>query len=104
MARFFIDRPIFAWVIAIIVMLAGVLSITQLPATPSNFGTLAGSLRPVTSAITGKVANPVTGTLAGALATVRLNSAGSVANPITGTLDGALRVVTAALAGVPFER
>ena len=31
MARFFIDRPIFAWVIAIIVMLAGVLSITQLP-------------------------------------------------------------------------
>ena len=31
MARFFIDRPIFAWVIAIIVMLAGALSITQLP-------------------------------------------------------------------------
>ncbi|TKB49878.1 efflux RND transporter permease subunit [Ferrimonas sediminicola] len=31
MARFFIDRPIFAWVIAIIVMLAGTLSITTLP-------------------------------------------------------------------------
>ncbi|KJF84674.1 efflux RND transporter permease subunit [Photobacterium phosphoreum] len=31
MARFFIDRPIFAWVIAIIVMLAGVLSILKLP-------------------------------------------------------------------------
>ncbi|MDD5175640.1 MAG: efflux RND transporter permease subunit [Sterolibacterium sp.] len=31
MARFFIDRPIFAWVIAIIIMLAGVLSITRLP-------------------------------------------------------------------------
>jgi multidrug efflux pump len=31
MARFFIDRPIFAWVIAIIVMLAGTVSITQLP-------------------------------------------------------------------------
>ena len=31
MARFFIDRPIFAWVIAIIVMLAGALSIHQLP-------------------------------------------------------------------------
>ncbi len=31
MARFFIDRPIFAWVIAIIIMLAGVLSIVQLP-------------------------------------------------------------------------
>ncbi|MEQ9023006.1 MAG: efflux RND transporter permease subunit, partial [Pseudomonadales bacterium] len=31
MARFFIDRPIFAWVIAIVIMLAGVLSIIQLP-------------------------------------------------------------------------
>jgi multidrug efflux pump len=31
MAQFFIDRPIFAWVIAIIIMLAGALSITQLP-------------------------------------------------------------------------
>ncbi len=31
MARFFIDRPIFAWVIAIIIMLAGALSLTTLP-------------------------------------------------------------------------
>jgi multidrug efflux pump len=31
LSRFFIDRPIFAWVIAIIVMLAGALSITGLP-------------------------------------------------------------------------
>jgi len=31
MARFFIDRPIFAWVIAIIVMLFGGLAITRLP-------------------------------------------------------------------------
>ncbi|HWO20519.1 MAG TPA: efflux RND transporter permease subunit, partial [Kofleriaceae bacterium] len=31
MARFFIDRPIFAWVIAIIIMLAGGLSIFRLP-------------------------------------------------------------------------
>ncbi|MDN7135240.1 efflux RND transporter permease subunit [Pseudidiomarina terrestris] len=31
MAKFFIDRPIFAWVIAIIIMLAGSLAITQLP-------------------------------------------------------------------------
>jgi hydrophobe/amphiphile efflux-1 (HAE1) family protein len=30
MARFFIDRPIFAWVIAIVIMLAGVASILQL--------------------------------------------------------------------------
>jgi multidrug efflux pump len=31
MARFFIDRPIFAWVIAIIIMISGALSITRLP-------------------------------------------------------------------------
>lgn len=31
MAGFFIDRPVFAWVIAIIIMLAGVLSIQSLP-------------------------------------------------------------------------
>ncbi len=31
MAKFFINRPIFAWVIAIVVMLAGVLSILRLP-------------------------------------------------------------------------
>ena len=31
MARFFIDRPVFAWVIAIIIMLAGGLALTQLP-------------------------------------------------------------------------
>ncbi len=31
MAQFFIGRPIFAWVIAIVIMIAGLLSITQLP-------------------------------------------------------------------------
>ena len=31
MARFFIDRPVFAWVIAIIIMLAGALAIRTLP-------------------------------------------------------------------------
>jgi len=31
MARFFIDRPIFAWVIAIVIMLAGLVAIRQLP-------------------------------------------------------------------------
>lgn len=31
MARFFIDRPIFAWVIAILIMLGGILSIETLP-------------------------------------------------------------------------
>lgn len=31
MSRFFIDRPIFAWVLALVLMLAGSLAITQLP-------------------------------------------------------------------------
>jgi multidrug efflux pump len=31
MARFFIDRPIFAWVLAIIVMIAGAIALTRLP-------------------------------------------------------------------------
>src|SRR5215213_6160378 len=31
MARFFIDRPIFAWVIALFVIVLGAVSITQLP-------------------------------------------------------------------------
>src|ERR1700689_2878307 len=31
MARFFIEHPVFAWVIAILITLAGILSITRLP-------------------------------------------------------------------------
>ena len=31
MSRFFIDRPVFAWVIALVIMLAGILSIINLP-------------------------------------------------------------------------
>ena len=31
MPRFFIDRPVFAWVIAIIIMLAGLIAIVRLP-------------------------------------------------------------------------
>src|SRR6188474_2575001 len=31
MARFFIDRPIFAWVIALFILVAGGVAITQLP-------------------------------------------------------------------------
>ena len=34
MSRFFIDRPIFAWVLAILMSLAGILSIRRLPLTP----------------------------------------------------------------------
>ena len=31
MARFFIDRPIFAWVISIFIIIAGVIGIRNLP-------------------------------------------------------------------------
>ena len=31
MSRFFIDRPIFAWVLAIVVMLAGIIAVKSLP-------------------------------------------------------------------------
>ena len=31
MGKFFIDRPVFAWVLAIFIMLAGALAITSLP-------------------------------------------------------------------------
>jgi multidrug efflux pump len=31
MAKFFIERPVFAWVLAIIMMLCGLLSIANLP-------------------------------------------------------------------------
>lgn len=31
MSRFFIDRPIFAWVVAIVVMLAGAIAVINLP-------------------------------------------------------------------------
>lgn len=31
MSRYFIDKPIFAWVLAIIVMLAGILAVKSLP-------------------------------------------------------------------------
>ena len=31
MAKFFIDRPIFAWVVALFIMVLGAVSITQLP-------------------------------------------------------------------------
>ncbi|HUK65583.1 MAG TPA: efflux RND transporter permease subunit, partial [Anaeromyxobacteraceae bacterium] len=39
MVRFFIDRPIFAWVIAILIMLAGGIAITGLPV--SQYPTIA---------------------------------------------------------------
>ena len=31
MAQFFIHRPIFAWVIALVIMLAGIITLTKMP-------------------------------------------------------------------------
>ena len=31
MSKFFIDRPIFAWVVALFIIIAGLVSITKLP-------------------------------------------------------------------------
>ena len=54
MSRFFIDRPIFAWVIAIVIMIGGGLAILGLPvnqypdiAPPADadHGDLSGSVR-----------------------------------------------------------
>ncbi len=57
MARFFIDRPIFAWVIAIIIMLAGALAITQLPI--SRYPTIAPPTVSVSSTYPGASAQVV---------------------------------------------
>ena len=47
MAQFFIGRPIFAWVIAIIIMVAGALSIFTLPV--SMYPAIAPPTRPGSS-------------------------------------------------------
>ena len=51
MARFFIDRPIFAWVIAIIIMGLGVLSVLRLPI--SQYPSIAGPSIVVTAVYPG---------------------------------------------------
>ncbi|MGN1039047.1 MAG: efflux RND transporter permease subunit, partial [Mailhella sp.] len=50
-SRFFIDRPVFAWVLAIIVMLAGGLSLLMLPV--SMYPTIAPPVISVTATYTG---------------------------------------------------
>ena len=48
MPSFFIERPIFAWVIAILITLGGVIAISQLgeaPATPGAIGAIAVPIR-----------------------------------------------------------
>ena len=61
MARFFIDRPIFAWVLAIVIMLAGVLSINSLPV--SQYPTIAPPTVTIRSSYPGANAETVENTI-----------------------------------------
>jgi hypothetical protein len=54
MGKFFIDRPVFAWVLAIFIMLAGILAITQLPI--SQYPSIAPPTIVVTAAYPGATA------------------------------------------------
>ncbi|SLN32988.1 Multidrug efflux pump subunit AcrB [Aquimixticola soesokkakensis] len=57
MINFFIDRPIFAWVIAIVTMLAGAFSITQLPV--SQYPDIAPTTIRVSASYSGATASAV---------------------------------------------
>ena len=57
MASFFIDRPIFAWVIAIFIMLAGALSITALPV--AQYPTIAPPAIVITATYPGATAQTI---------------------------------------------
>lgn len=61
MARFFIDRPIFAWVLAIVIMLAGILSINSLPV--SQYPTIAPPTVTIRSSYPGANAETVENTI-----------------------------------------
>jgi multidrug efflux pump len=61
MARFFIDRPIFAWVLAIIMMMAGVLALLNLPV--AQFPPLAPPAVAITVTYPGASAETVEGTV-----------------------------------------
>ncbi|MFW0766043.1 multidrug efflux RND transporter permease subunit AcrB [Trabulsiella odontotermitis] len=61
MAKFFIDRPIFAWVIAIIIMLAGALAILKLPV--AQYPTIAPPAIQITATYPGADAKTVQDTV-----------------------------------------
>src|SRR5882672_1267301 len=61
MARFFIDRPVFAWVLAILVMLAGALAVLNLPV--AQFPPLAPPSVAITVTYPGASAETVEGTV-----------------------------------------
>ena len=56
-ARFFIDRPVFAWVISIIIMLTGIASIMSLPV--AQYPTIAPPVISVSTSYTGADAETV---------------------------------------------
>ncbi len=57
MARFFIDRPIFSWVVALIIMIAGGLALTRLPI--SRYPTIAPPAVTISAVYPGASANVV---------------------------------------------
>ncbi|GAB7125746.1 multidrug efflux RND transporter permease subunit AcrB [Silvimonas sp. JCM 19000] len=61
MARFFIDRPIFAWVIAIVIMMAGILAMRTLPI--SQYPTIAPPSVAITATYPGASAKTVEDTV-----------------------------------------
>ena len=61
MARFFIDRPIFAWVIAIIIMMSGAIALTQLPV--AQYPNIAPPMVTVTATYPGASAQTVENTV-----------------------------------------
>ena len=61
MAHFFIDRPIFAWVIAIIIMMSGAIALTQLPV--AQFPNIAPPMVTVTATYPGASAQTVENTV-----------------------------------------
>jgi multidrug efflux pump len=61
MANFFIDRPIFAWVIAIMIMLGGALSITRLPV--AQYPTIAPPTVTISASYPGASADTVEGSV-----------------------------------------
>ncbi|MGY0639080.1 MAG: efflux RND transporter permease subunit, partial [Paraglaciecola chathamensis] len=56
-SRFFIDRPVFAWVISIIIMLTGIASIMTLPV--AQYPTVAPPVISVSTSYTGADAETV---------------------------------------------
>ncbi len=61
MAKFFIHRPIFAWVIALIIMLAGIMTLTGMPI--AQYPTIAPPTVTITATYPGASASTVENTV-----------------------------------------